>query len=121
MILTQIAEGWGPFKRALETSLGISSDAMHVLVGMLLLLGFTWITRRPLHDWRPWLMVFSMELVNEFIDLHQRGGSFERNLTVSARDLVMTMFLPTLLLLYHRFRHWRRPDVIGTPAETPAE
>ena len=124
MILTAIADLWGPIKTGIEDGLGLSSDAMHIHMGVALLLLFAWVTRRPLHDWRPWLMLLVVEVANEIIDMNQRAGSLERNWAASRHDLINTMFLPTLLVLYYGFRHWRslrRPDVIDTPAETPAE
>ena len=120
--LTAIADHWGPIKTGIEHSLGLSSDAMHIHAGVALLLFFAWVTRRPLHDWRPWLMLLAVEVANEIIDMNQRAGSLERNWDASRHDLINTMFLPTLLVLYYAWRRWRqRSDPIGTPAETPAE
>jgi hypothetical protein len=122
MILTAIADLWGPIKTGIEDSLGLSSDAMHIHVGVTLLLFFAWVTRRPLHDWRPWLMLLAVEAANEIIDMNQRAGSLERNWASSRHDLLNTMFLPTLLLLYYAWRRWRRRSgAIGAVAETPAE
>src|SRR3546814_2223282 len=67
----------------------------------MLLFFFAWVTRRPLHDWRPWLMVFAVELANEIIDLNQEFGSIERNWNASRHDLINTMFIPTPLVQYY--------------------
>src|SRR3546814_18670501 len=64
MILSKLASVWGPLKTGFEKSVGLSADAIHVHVGVMLLFFFAWVTRRPLHDWRPWLMVFAVELAN---------------------------------------------------------
>src|SRR3546814_1166299 len=69
MILAKLASVWGPLKTGFEKSVGLSADAIHVHVGVMLLFFFAWVTRRPLHDWRTWLMVFAVELANEIIDL----------------------------------------------------
>src|SRR3546814_17215756 len=79
MILAKLASVWGPLKTGFEKSVGLSADAIHVHVGVMLLFFFAWVTRRPLHDWRPWLMVFAVDLANEIIDLNQEFGSIERN------------------------------------------
>src|SRR3546814_5032740 len=79
MILAKLASVWGPLKTGFEKSVGLSADAIHVHVGVMLLFFFAWVARRPLHDWRPWLMVFAVELANEIIDLNQEFGSIERN------------------------------------------
>src|SRR3546814_2321401 len=101
MILAKLASVWGPLKTGFEKSVGLSADAIHVHVGVMLLFFFAWVTRRPLHDWRPWLMVFAVELANEIIDLNQEFGSIERNWNASRHDLINTMFIPTLLVLYY--------------------
>src|SRR3546814_20604470 len=90
---------WWPLKTGFEKSVGLSADAIQVHVGVMLLFFFAWVTRRPLHDWRPWLIVFAVELANEIIDLNQECGSIERNWNASRHDLINTMFIPTLLVL----------------------
>src|SRR3546814_13185188 len=88
MILAKLASVWGPMKTGFEKSVGLSADAIHVHVGVMLLFFFAWVTRRPLHDWRPWLMVFAVELANEIIDLNQEFGSIERNWNASRHDQI---------------------------------
>src|SRR3546814_17340369 len=75
----------------------------------MLLFFCAWVTRRPLHDWRPWLMVFAVELANEIINLNQEFGSIERNWNASRHDLINTMFIPTLLVLYYGALRLRAP------------
>ncbi|MBK5264088.1 MAG: hypothetical protein JJE34_02460 [Alphaproteobacteria bacterium] len=122
MILTKIADVWGPIKTGFEDSLGLSADAIHIHVGVALLLFFAWVTRRPLHDWRPWLMVFVVELANEIIDMNQKAGSIENNWHASRHDLLNTMFIPTLLVLYYGFMRWQQHTATAAQAmEIPAE
>lgn len=118
MTLTDLAAIWGPFKDGFEASMGLSPDAVHIHAGMALMLFFAWITRRPLHDWRPWLMVLGVELANEIIDLNQKAGSLESNWPASRHDIVNTMLLPTLLVLYYGLRQWRQ---VRQAREQPAE
>src|SRR3546814_12667931 len=101
MILAKLASVWGPLKTGFEKSVGLSADAIHVHVGVMLLFFFAWVTRRPLHDWRPWLMVFAVELANELIDLNQEFGSIERNWNASRHELLHTMFIPNLPVVYY--------------------
>lgn len=122
MTLTDLASFWGPIKIGFEKSVGLSPDALHIHAGVALLFLFAWVTRRSLHDWRPVLMVFLVELANEIIDMNQAAGSLENNWLASRHDLMNTMFLPTLLMLYYRFRRRRqRSAMIRRAAETPAE
>ena len=122
MILTEVSEIWGPIKHAVEKSIHLSPDAVHIHVGVALLFFFAWATKRPLHDWRPWMMMFLLEGINEIVDLNQKYGSTENNVGESIHDIVNTLFLPTLLLLYYRFRHRRQQAEMERQAlEQPAE
>src|SRR3546814_17597341 len=94
MILAKLASVWGPLKTGFEKSVGLSADAIHVHVGVMLLFFFAWVTRRPLHDWRPWLMVFAVELANEIIALNPELGSIERNWHAHRQYLYNNLFTP---------------------------
>src|SRR3546814_13851615 len=54
MSLAKLSSVWGPLKTGCEKSVVLSADAIHVHVGVMLLFFFAWVTRRPLHDSRPW-------------------------------------------------------------------
>lgn len=112
MTLAEIAITWGGWKTASEAFFGLSPDAMHVHVSILLLLGYALITRRRLYHPMPWLLVLLTELLNEFIDLNQPFGSVEANWPASRHDILNTMFLPTVLMLILRWRNrsFLRPD-----------
>lgn len=122
MTLTQVAAIWGPIKIDFEKTLGLSPDALHIHAGVLLLLLFSWAMRRSLADWRPWLALLSVEMLNEVIDLNQQAGSIESNWPASRHDLLNTMAVPTMLLLYYRLRRWReRTAMARRAARVPAE
>ncbi|RST30814.1 hypothetical protein HMF7854_08160 [Sphingomonas ginkgonis] len=96
---------WYPFKQFLEHATGFDMDALHVLVGVGLQLGLALFLRTDIGRWRPWLIVFGLEILNEINDLwverwpdpaHQYGEGF--------KDILLTMILPTLLLLAVRCR-----------------
>jgi diacylglycerol kinase len=53
----------------------------------------------------PWLVVLLLELVNEWNDLQvERWPSLGQQLGEGAKDLALTMLLPTLLLMLARWR-----------------
>lgn len=112
MKMVDVANWWGGVKTASELYVGLSADAMHVHVSILLLLFYALITRRRLYHPMPWFLVFLTELVNEFIDLNQPAGSVESNWPASRHDIVNTMFLPTVLIVLLRWRNrsFMRPD-----------
>ncbi|URD61698.1 hypothetical protein M8312_04080 [Sphingomonas sp. KRR8] len=87
-------------------------DSLHVLVGVLLQLGAASLLRRGLSDWRPWLLVLSLELLNEANDLWvERWPDPGQQYGEGVKDILLTMILPTLLLIIAR----RRPALLSSP------
>lgn len=112
MSVTDIAIFWGGIKTAVEDYFDLSADALHVHVSILLLLFFALVTRRRLYHPLPYLLLFVVECMNEFIDMNQPVGSIESNWPASRHDILNTMFLPTVLILLLRWRNRSimRPD-----------
>ncbi len=96
---------WHQSKLFIEHSATIDHDALHVLVGVLLSLAFGLILRRPLTSWLPWLGVLAVILWNEAVDLWvERWPDPGQQYGEGAKDLVLTMFLPTVLMITARVR-----------------
>lgn len=96
---------WFEIKRFAEHASGVSMDAMHVVVGVLLFLVLAGLFRSGIGSFRPWLTLLLLELANEVYDLRvERWPSLGHQLGEGARDLLLTMALPTLLALVARFR-----------------
>ena len=96
---------WHQFKLFIEHSVAISHDTLHVIVGTLLWLTFGLLLRRPLSSWRPWFGVFAVILWNETVDLSlehwsDRGWQYGE----SAKDLLLTLLLPTVMMFAVRLR-----------------
>jgi hypothetical protein len=94
---------WKDSKELVEHSISFSPDSLHVLTGVVILLGTARILRRSIGAWAPWLVVLFLACVIEVIDIAidqwpQRGMQYGE----SVRDIVLTMFLPTLLLFAAR-------------------
>ncbi len=99
------ADDWYQVKLFLEHASGFSMDALHVIVGVLLQLGFAFLLRSSLARPLPLLAVLALELVNEASDFRvetwpQPGMQFGE----SAKDVIMTMAIPTALFLIARYR-----------------
>lgn len=99
------ADDWYQVKLFLEHASGFSMDALHVIVGVVLQLAFALLYRSSVA--RPWplLSVLALELVNEASDFRveiwpQPGMQFGE----SAKDVILTMVLPTLIFLVARYR-----------------
>lgn len=94
---------WYETKRFIEHATSLSMDALHVIAGVALLLGFALILRRPVTDSRPWAAVLLVTLVNEAADFWSDvwpspGMQFGE----ATKDIVVTMLLPTMILLTGR-------------------
>ena len=91
---------WGFDKWWLTVRLGIADDGLHMHAGLLLLMLSAWALRRPPWSWRPWLVVATVETVNELHDILQRSyPSVEASLRASSHDWWMTMCWPTVIVL----------------------
>ena len=96
---------WYQFKLFIEHATGISMDALHVIVGVALQLVFARVIKAPLSDKRPWLCVFILLLINEASDLWaEQWPEPAMQFGEGFKDIILTMLLPTLLLLSARPR-----------------
>jgi len=108
---------WYEAKMFIEHASAVSSDALHVLVGTLVWILAAIILRRNLSTLIPWTLVLGLTLSNEVVDLWiERWPDLAMQYGESAKDIVLTMTLPTVLLLlartqpglFHAFRRARR-------------
>jgi len=83
----------------------ISHDSLHVIVGVLLWLVFGLLTRRPLSSWIPWTWIFAVIFWNETVDLWlEQWPDPGQQYGEGAKDLMVTMLLPTVLMFAVRLR-----------------
>lgn len=103
---TQVsADDWYQVKLFIEHTSGFSMDALHVIIGVVLQLAIALLFRSSLSRPLPLLAVLALELINEASDFRveiwpQPGMQFGE----SAKDIFLTMALPTLLFLIARYR-----------------
>ena len=96
---------WHQGKLFIEHSLTINHDSLHMLVGVVLWLAFGLLLRRPLTSWRPWLWLFAIILWNETVDLWiEQWPDPGQQYGEGAKDLLLTMAVPTILLFAARWR-----------------
>ena len=89
---------------------GLSDPALHALIGLAIYLLAAALLRRPLSSWKPWSVALGFQFINEIADLakdvldgdilHWRGGLL---------DTAVTMALPTMLVVFFRWRARQRP------------
>lgn len=90
-------------KTELSELIGLSKDALHVHLGLLVFLLAMVIFRRSAASFVPWTCVLVLQRVNELLDtFHWYNGALEFNLAGSLKDMVNTMLWPTVLLLLAR-------------------
>ena len=97
----------GPFQSSklwLQDSVGLGKDALHIYVGLIVLLAVAALLRVPLRDWRPIGAVFVVALAGEIWDVIEwtrRGNAvrWENNW----HDLWNTMFWPLMLFALARW------------------
>ncbi len=113
-VVSAIGSFWFIHKTAFERSLMFGDDALHPIVGVLILLVLATLTRRSLASWLPWLVLLALELLNEWADL---AGEYwptrDQQWAESVKDVILTMLLPTVLLIASRIR----PTVLAAPTE----
>ncbi|MEO5598936.1 MAG: hypothetical protein ABIQ66_09990 [Novosphingobium sp.] len=95
-----VAIFWGDLKLKIGDVTGLSPDALHIYVGLGLLLAASLILRRDPLKWQCWLTLLVLSMVNEGMDLMLDGmGSEEATLGAGLHDLVNTMIAPTMLMI----------------------
>lgn len=103
--LTEGMFSWYETKMFIEHASFVSSDALHVLVGTLVWLLFAVVLRRSLSAWLPWVVLLFFTVFNEAIDLSfERWPDLAMQYGESAKDVLLTMTLPTAMMIVARVR-----------------
>jgi hypothetical protein len=104
---------WHQGKLFIEHALAISHNSLHIFVGVLLWIAVGLLLRRPLTSWVPWLWMFAAILWNETVDLWvERWPDPGQQYGEAAKDLLLTIAVPTLIMFAARYR----PDLFrGRP------
>lgn len=97
--------GWYEVKMFIEHAAIVTSDALHVLVGVALWVLAALVLRRRLTDWLPLLVVLAAALFNEVVDLWvEQWPDAAMQYGESAKDILLTLLLPSLLMAAARGR-----------------
>ncbi len=110
---------WFNAKTFAEHMIGFSHDALHVVAGVCLQFLLAALLRVSVRSFWPWSIVLALEVANEWADLHGEVWP-DRSMQwgEGAKDILLTMGLPTLILIVARFR----PQVFGASApSSPGE
>lgn len=105
---------WESFKVWLSDISGLTHHDFHLILGVLLTLGFGRALRLPLGAWTPLLIVFALELVNEAFDFTRyHVDHYPWGPGPMLVDIALTMVPPLAIVLAarwdtHEYRHFRR-------------
>ena len=100
VLVTTVFTDWYSAKIFIEHSVAVSTDSLHVLAGVALQLVVAIVARRPLTSWLPWNCVLVALLFNEAVDLWaERWPSLAMQFGEGAKDVLLTMLLPSLLMM----------------------
>ncbi len=103
--VTGAMTSWYETKMFIEHASVVSSDALHVLLGALLWIAVAMVLRKNLSALIPWILLLGLTLCNEFVDLWiERWPDLAMQYGESAKDVLLTMTLPTVLLVLVRIR-----------------
>ena len=103
--ITSAMASWHQGKLFIEHAVAVSHDTLHVIVGVLVWLVVAALIRRPTSSWFPWLWLLAFILWNETVDLWvEQWPDPGQQYGEGAKDVFLTMFLPTVLMFAARWR-----------------
>jgi len=96
---------WHRGKLFIEHLVTLSHDSIHIIAGLLLWIIAGALLRRPLTSWAPWLCALAAIMWNESVDLVvERWPERSWQYGEGAKDVLLTMFVPTVIMLAARLR-----------------
>jgi len=97
-IVTDAMGSWHQGKLFVEHAIAIQHDALHIIFGVVVWVAIATIMRRPLSSRWPWLWLLAIIAWNETVDLWtEQWPDPGQQYGEGAKDLLLTMLLPTLL------------------------
>lgn len=110
--------GWYQVKSFIEHVSGISMDALHMLVGFVVFLVAAALLKKSVASTEPWLAVLLLAIGNEAYDLHvEIWPSLASQLGEATKDMLLTLALPTLMLVLAR----RNPALLAHTPSPPGD
>jgi hypothetical protein len=92
------------FKLAVVDATGLSKDALHVYVGLIVWLLAAALWRKSITTFKPWLAALFVAVIVEAFDAFDDWVQLGRWRTgASLHDILNTMFWPTVLTLLARY------------------
>ncbi|WIJ23479.1 hypothetical protein [Devosia sp. RR2S18] len=99
---------WGLLKDTMQETTGLTRDALHIHIGLLIMVGAAWflgITRWLI---LAWLLVVAAALGNELLDARAAlVRDLRPDISDAVTDIFNTVIWPTVFLVFAKLRHWR--------------
>ena len=103
--MLSVLHPWYEAKLFVERATSIEHGTLHLVVGALVWLGLVMVFRCRVTSPGPWLAVLALAVWNEVIDIGiERWPHPGMQYGEGAADLVLTMLMPTVILLAVRYR-----------------
>lgn len=104
---------WIVAKTFVEHAFGVSNDALHVIAGVCLQLLIATLLRVSASSLWPWMVLMVLEGANEWNDFRVEVWPVPAlQWGEAAKDILLTMALPTMILLVARYC----PHLVTAPA-----
>lgn len=95
---------WAHVKEFVEFATGFSPDSLHVILGVCLQFSLAAAFKVPVSRWSPWWVVLAIVTANELSDVIGDYWKLPaRQFGESAKDILLTMLVPTLILLTAKY------------------
>lgn len=106
---------YNAIKTDLAAFLDITKDALHIHIGLAIFVALILILRRSPGSIVPWLGVLAFEVLNEGLDIfHWHEGAFFFEIGDAFKDIAITMFWPTVVVLGVRIASRRSKTASAT-------
>jgi hypothetical protein len=90
-------------KQAIVLTIGLSRDALHIYVGLAVLLVMALVLRKKLSSLIPLSFVFLVAIMGEIVDMRDDLLTIGHwRLGASLHDVVNTVFWPSVLTTFHK-------------------
>ena len=91
-------------KLALVDTAGLAKDALHIYVALIVFFLSCILFKWKARQWKPWLLVVLAALTGEALDIRDELAAAGPILWAeSAKDIVNTLLVPTIILLAARY------------------
>jgi hypothetical protein len=99
---------WGLLKDTMQETTGLTRDALHIHIGLLIMVGAAWFLGFSRWLILAWLLVVAAAVGNELLDARAALLRDVRpDISDAVTDIFNTVIWPTVFLVAAKLRKWR--------------